>query len=116
MNQLEPQQIARVVHEANRGYCQSIGDFSQVEWERAPEWQRESAIKGVQSVLYGSATSPEDQHRLWCDEKTRTGWTFGHIKDAEKKTHPCLVPYDQLPIEQQRKDHLFRAVVEALRA
>jgi hypothetical protein len=39
---------------------------------------------------------------------------YGEVKDAEKKTHPCIVPYKDLPPEQQAKDHLFKAVVSAL--
>lgn len=114
MNRLNAAQIARVVHEANKGYCESIGDFSQKSWEQAAEWQRESAIKGVQAVMDGTARTPEEQHQSWLDEKARTGWKFGHIKDEEKKTHPCFVPYDQLAPEQKMKDHLFRAIVTTL--
>lgn len=29
------------------------------------------------------------------------------------RTHPCMVPYDQLPQEQRVKDHLFGAAVRA---
>lgn len=114
MNRLSAGQIARVVHEANKGYCESIGDYSQVTWEKAPEWQRESAIKGVQAVLDGTARTPEEQHQSWLDEKVRTGWQFGAIKNAETKRHPCMVPYDALPPEQKMKDHLFRAIVTTL--
>ena len=32
---------------ANRAYCQMIGDNSQSTWEDAPEWQKQSARKGV---------------------------------------------------------------------
>lgn len=112
--QLEVHQIARVVHEANRAYCTAIGDSSQESWERAAEWQRTSAVDGVRSMLNGQATSPEEQHQAWCDTKLRDGWQFGPRKDAEAKTHPCLVPYNELPPEQRMKDHLFRAVVQAL--
>jgi hypothetical protein len=42
------------------------------------------------------------------------GWVYGETKDPVAKTHPCLVAYNDLPIEQQVKDHLFRAVVKAL--
>lgn len=111
---LEVNQIAAVVHEANRAYCVAIGDYSQKPWELADEWQRESARKGVQAVLDGTAKTPEEQHQSWLDEKTRTGWTFGSIKDVDNKKHPCMVPYDQLPPEQQMKDHLFRAIVTTL--
>jgi len=37
------------------------------------------------------------------------------VKDTEKKEHPCIVPFDQLPREQQAKDYLFRGVVHAVR-
>jgi hypothetical protein len=111
---MEIGQIARVTHEANKGYCESIGDYSQRSWEQAEEWQRQSAVAGVRAVVEGRAKSPEEQHQAWCDDKLRDGWKFGHIKDGEKKTHPCLVPYADLPPEQRRKDVLFRAVVAAL--
>lgn len=114
MNRLTPAQIARVVHEANRAYCESIGDFSQKPFDQAEEWQRESAVKGVIAVQDGTASTPEQQHQSWLDEKERTGWTYGEIKNAETKKHPCMVPYDQLPVEQQMKDHLFRAIVTTL--
>ncbi len=32
--------IAKVCHEANRAYCQTIGDNSQLAWEQAEEWQQ----------------------------------------------------------------------------
>ena len=40
--------IAIICHEANKIYCESLGDNSQESWEDAPEWQRASAIDGVQ--------------------------------------------------------------------
>jgi hypothetical protein len=39
--------------------------------------------------------------------KRSEGWEHGETKDVERKTHPCLVPYDELPPEQKRKDELF---------
>jgi hypothetical protein len=32
------------------------------------------------------------------------------VKDPEAKTHPCLVPYDDLPEYQQLKDRVFLAI------
>ncbi len=49
MNRIEL--AAQIAHETNRAYCQSIGDQSQPPWESAPDWQRDSAIKGVAGVL-----------------------------------------------------------------
>lgn len=114
MAQLTVEQLAGVIHDANRSYCAAIGDPTASLWVDAPAWQRESMIAGVRAVLDGSASTPQAQHEAWCDHKRADGWTFGATKDAEAKTHPCLVPYDELPEEQKRKDHLSRAIVSAL--
>ena len=108
------EQIAQVAHEANRAYCHTQGDESQLPWEAAPDWQKASAINGVQHILDGAVDSPEESHRSWCAQKQDEGWVYGPVKDSDAKTHPCMVPYDQLPPDQQVKDHLFFAVVRAL--
>lgn len=53
-------------------------------------------------------------HQSWMAQKLADGWTFGPVKDAEKKQHPCLVPFNLLPREQQAKDFIFRGIVHAL--
>lgn len=111
---MTPIQIAQIVHEANRAYCQTLGDDSQVSWDEAPEWQKTSAVNGVEGILTGAITKPEQSHESWLAEKERTGWKYGAVKNAETKEHPCFVPYAQLPLEQRRKDALFKAVVAAL--
>jgi len=109
-----PEEIARVAHEVNRAYCQALGDHSQPAWEDAPEWQRQSAITGVALHTQRPEAGPEASHESWLQEKQRTGWRYGTKKDAEAKTHPCMVAFDALPREQQAKDFIFRAVVHAL--
>jgi hypothetical protein len=111
---LSSEQIARVCHEANRGYCESIGDATQKPWEEAEQWQRESAINAVAYALTHPEAPPSAQHDDWLRDKEREGWKYGAVKDPSKKEHPCCVPYDQLPLEQKRKDSLFKAVVKAL--
>lgn len=106
--------IARACHEVNRAYCQSIGDNSQNPWERAPEWQRDSALKGVQFAIAHPDSAPEDQHNAWCADKIAQGWLHGPVKDAAAKMHPCLVPYNYLPSSQRAKDALFLAVARSL--
>lgn len=105
--------IARVAHEVNRAYCQALGDSSQPAWEQAPEWQRSSARMGVDLHTMGEF-GPEASHASWMQQKLDEGWKYGPVKDPEAKEHPCIVPFDQLPREQQAKDFIFRAVVHAL--
>lgn len=112
---LNIEQIARICHETNRAYCQSIGDDSQKSWEEAEEWQRDSAMKGVKFSLENPHASASAQHDSWLAQKEQDGWKYGPVKDAEKKEHPCFVPYEQLPLEQRLKDHLFKGIVRAFR-
>lgn len=111
MNQ---QFIAMVAHEVNRAYCLSIGDTSQPVWADAPEWQKDSAAQGVQHLIANADLTPEQLHESWMAAKLAAGWKFGPLKDADKKEHPCMVPYSDLPAPQRTKDHLFKAVVNAL--
>lgn len=99
-------------HGANHAYCVAVGDDSQVSWDAAPEWQRISALTGVDAVFAGK--TPEQLHESWCDEKRATGWVYGVTKDAEAKTHPCLVPYSALPEFQKKKDILFSSAVRIM--
>jgi hypothetical protein len=105
--------VARVAHEVNRAYCQALGDTSQTEWAEAPEWQKRSAIDGV--GFHMTAThSPAASHESWLKGKLDEGWKYGPVKNPDTKEHPCCVPYDQLPKEQQAKDFIFAAVVHSL--
>jgi hypothetical protein len=111
------EQVAKVAHEANRAYCQTIGDNSQLPWESAPDWQKESARNGAKfhfaQLATGVDPAPSASHEKWLEEKRAQGWTYGPVKDVVKKEHPCFMPYDGLPLDQRRKDYIFAAVCKA---
>ena len=109
------EKIAKVAHEVNRAYCESLGDNSQPSWEDAPEWQKASARMGVEMHLTLHNTTPRDSHEAWMEQKRLDGWKYGPVKDPDKKEHPCFVPYDELPQAQKAKDYIFRAVALALK-
>lgn len=106
--------IAQVCHEANRAYCHTIGDDTQLSWDYSPDWQKASAINGVKFHIEHEDSKPSDSHENWRFEKLKDGWKYGPVKDAIKKEHPCLVPYESLPITQRVKDALFLSIVRAL--
>lgn len=110
-NQEVFEKIAELCHEVNRAFCISMGDDSQSKWKNAPDWQKQSAIEGVKYHIYNE-TTPADSHISWMKQKQEDGWTYGVVKDPEKKTHPCMVPYGDLPKEQRSKDYLFKAVCD----
>ena len=100
--------IAKECHNNNMLFCRAVGDHSQVEWDQAPDNIKQSAIAGVTYFMSSPTSESSDQHEAWMAFKLKDGWVYGETKDEDKKTHPCLVPYDQLPLDQQFKDYLFR--------
>jgi hypothetical protein len=103
--------IAIVCHEVNRAYCEAMGDKSQPKWKDAPDWQKDSAINGVQFHIDNPTAGPSASHESWLKQKAAEGWKYGLVKDPEKKEHPCFVPYEKLPAEQKAKDFIFTAIV-----
>jgi len=106
--------VAEICHEVNRAYCECLGDISHLPWDLSPEWVKSSAKSGVHYFLAHQEGTPEELHNSWLEHKAKEGWQYGPVKDGEAKTHPCCVPYGELPIEQRAKDHIFRAIVKTL--
>lgn len=43
-------------------------------------------------------------HEVWAETRLSQGWTYGEQRNDERKTHPCLIPYEQLPEEEKEYD------------
>ena len=52
-------------------------------------------------------------HDVWAAGRIKEGWTYGEVKDTEKKTTPCLVPYDELP--ESEKEYDRNTAIETLK-
>jgi ryanodine receptor 2 len=43
-------------------------------------------------------------HEVWAETRVSQGWTYGEQRNDELKTHPCLIPYEELPEEEKEYD------------
>ncbi len=53
-------------------------------------------------------------HEMWAQKRIADGWTYGNERNDKLKTHPSLVPYEELSDSEKSYD---RALVnEALKS
>lgn len=60
-------------------------------------------------------SSPEDLHDSWTEAYRAMGWHYGKVYDPKLKTHPDMVPYDELGQLERDKDAVFVALCEIAR-
>ena len=100
--------LVLAIHEANKEIQQQTGEFI----PQLSEHLTKSILDDVYYVLDNPNCTPEQQHNNWVHFKRADGWRYGPEKDFERKEHPCLVPYSELPEIQQRKDSVFRQTLD----
>jgi RyR domain-containing protein len=67
--------------------------------------------KGLKKLLEQLA---EHNHDVWATQRMRDGWKIGETRDDNKKRHPCLLPYAELP--ESEKDYDRNTVLEVIKA
>uniref|UniRef100_A0A8C3CU68 Ryanodine receptor 3 n=1 Tax=Cairina moschata TaxID=8855 RepID=A0A8C3CU68_CAIMO len=55
----------------------------------------------------------ENIHELWGMNKIELGWTYGKIRDDNKRHHPCLVEFSKLP--ETEKNYNLQMSTETLK-
>jgi hypothetical protein len=109
---LEP--IAQVVHAAIRAWARANDQNEIPVWQEAPAWMKESTFTSVRFVIDNPSAGPGAQHEQWMVSRKAQGWVYAAERDDDQKHHPMLVPFEQLPAIEQKKDHLVGAIVLAL--
>jgi hypothetical protein len=94
---------ARVAYDVYR--VAFVGDDPMPDFDELDPERRAHALHAARAAVSG--TTPEAFHAEWTSELARDGWTAGPELSEVAKTHPNLVPYDELPDEQHLLDGLF---------
>ncbi|MBE6562989.1 MAG: Ryanodine receptor Ryr [Ruminococcaceae bacterium] len=69
-----------------------------------PEPVDTSKITLPEELLALTEKIAENVHEIWSVGRIRDGWVYGEVRDDEKKTTPCLVPYGELSEEEKEYD------------
>lgn len=102
---------ARCAHSAAMQWAQRVGENTLAEFDKLDGSTFGSILRGVHLLMVDPNVTPQMSHEAWFEGKVAEGWVYGPVKDFEKKTHPCCLPYDQLSSADRAKDILFRGVV-----
>jgi hypothetical protein len=113
MHAYSDEEVAQVAHGALRS-LQGIhrNPWPAEPWEELGSDARASVIAGVRQARSG--VTPRGLHEAWVEYRRLEGWLPGEAKDPVLRTHPNLVPWDELDPAERDKDVLFLMVVTAL--
>lgn len=65
-----------------------------------------SEIQLEEDILELTEFLAKNIHDIWALQRIKQGWKPGEKRDDNKKEHPCLVPYDELPEEEKIYDRM----------
>lgn len=71
--------------------------------------QRSRRIEAMKKCA-AEATSDSDRHEAWMKMHVESGWVYGDTFDPAKKTHPNLLPWEQLPATTRSKARIFDVI------
>ena len=69
-----------------------------------PEPLDTSDVKLSDALVHLTEQLAKNVHDVWAVDKLKEKWSYGPQLDAEKKTTPCLVPYEELSDAQKKYD------------
>jgi hypothetical protein len=78
-----------------------------------PEPADTSGVAITPEIVEMTELLARNTHENWAHERLSHGWRWGPARSDEKKEHPCLVAYDDLPEEEKEYDR--RTALETIR-
>lgn len=101
-HELDDEDLARICHEAHLALRIGLNDSADdMHFDALPQERKDLVIDEVRRFREGQ--SLETVHAAWVNWMLERGWRWGIYRNREEKIHPNLVPYDQLPVEEQAK-------------
>jgi hypothetical protein len=113
INVLDVDEITKIIYEAIRLEAEWSGRSIVPEpWKKRDKAFRDQMIKVVEKYLkIGKLPTPEEAHNSWVKAYKKMGWKYGKKRDSVLKTHPNMVSFHDLPLDEQQKDAIFLAFV-----
>lgn len=115
MTELEKavEDIAKWIYEATRVEAEwSKRPIVPEAWENRDDKFRNQFVDIIAKYMaMDKLPTPAEAHESWNQAYYKMGWKYGKVRDTKAKTHPDLVPFDDLPQPEKDKDAIFLAFV-----
>ena len=72
-----------------------------------------SDIRLSPEILELAEQLAKNVHEVWSAGRIADGWSYGNTRDDAAKTHPCLIPYEELSESEKAYDR--NTALETLR-
>ena len=109
------ERISRQCHEANALILCTFEHQEYIPWESISQDLKDNTTNSIYEAIRwmhsGNILTPAAIHNFWMDHKKSQGWKYGSTKCAVHKTHPLLVPYEELSPVDQFKDINFINII-----
>jgi len=94
-------QTARAFHQTLQSLRGSWGTGELDDWEDTSEHNREMGCKFIREVMKNPQITAEAHHDKWVAEMAMRGYRNGDVRDHNAKTHPFMVPWEDLEHEDR---------------
>ena len=105
--------VARIAYEMTRWYGLTVGIDTPI-WDNATVMEQKKAFIGVLYHLDHLEETVQENHDTWRKAMEKDGWVYGIKQDGEAKTHPALIPYEELSEQHRAMDAIFTGAVRSL--
>lgn len=69
-----------------------------------PDPQNTEDIELSEELTQLTEEMARNVHEVWSAGRIKDGWTYGENRNDSLKTHPCLVPYEELSESEREYD------------
>ena len=109
-HELDDEDLARICHEAHLALRIGLNSSADdMHFDALPQERKDVVINEVR--MFREGKSLVAVHAAWVHWMLHQGWELGPVRDREKKIHPNLVPYEDLPVEEQAKVRQAQRIV-----
>lgn len=106
--------FAQITNQLTRAYREATQQESPAEWHLMAEEDQKHVIDRVRFYLTEPDITVSSLHDAWAYAQFNAGWVYGLAFNEDKKTHPMLIIYADLPLMRRVEDTLFMQTVQTL--